>query len=79
MDKTTLKKEMKDNNNNLITVLENQVIADMSCSRRKANMVVNHMLDILDAYNEIQNEKEEDEDYFTFGVWENARCVKTNY
>lgn len=43
---------MKQANGSLMTVLENQIQADIGGTREEANRVANHILDILDISNE---------------------------
>ena len=43
---------MKQANGSLMTVLENQIQADIGGTRETANRVANHILDILDIANE---------------------------
>lgn len=57
MDKHEFKIIMEQTNGNLMTALENQILADMGGTREKANAVANHILDIIDAYKKFKNEK----------------------
>jgi len=41
-----LKNELKDNHNNIITVMENHVIQMIGCDRHTANLVVNEVLEL---------------------------------
>lgn len=41
-----LKNELKENHNNIITVMENHVIQMIRCDRHIANLVVNEVLEL---------------------------------
>ncbi len=56
MDKEFFDIMMEQADGKLMTALENQVQADVGETRKAANILVNHILDILDAYKEF-NEK----------------------
>lgn len=43
---------MEQANGNLMTALENQIQADIGGTRKQANNLANHILDILDAHKE---------------------------
>lgn len=56
------KEELKNANNNVITIMENRVMQMTSCSRATANLVVNEILDLneesLKLWEELKTEKE---------------------
>lgn len=54
MDKEHFEIIMKQANGSLMTALENQIQADIGATRKQANLVANHILDILDAHNEFK-------------------------
>lgn len=58
MDKEFYDIMMKQANGSLMTALENQIQADIGGTRQQANIVANHILDILDAHKEFSNKKE---------------------
>lgn len=41
-----LKNELKNNHNNIITVMENHVMQMIGCDRHTANLVVNEVLEL---------------------------------
>lgn len=41
-----LKNELKENHNNIITVMENHVMQMIGCNRHTANLVVNEVLEL---------------------------------
>ena len=41
-----LRNELKESNNNIITVMENHVIHMIGCDRHTANLVVNEVLEL---------------------------------
>lgn len=49
---------MKQANGSLMTALENQIQADVGGTRKQANILANHILDILDAHKEFTENKE---------------------
>ena len=72
MDKEFYDIMMKQANGSLMTALENQIQSDIGGTRKKANIVANHILDILDAheqYKENNAELHEDENGFS-DYWE---------
>lgn len=42
---------------NLMTALENSIMRQVSCTRIEANMLANNLLDIIDAFEEFDNER----------------------
>ena len=57
MDKEEFKIIMEQANGNLMTALENQILSDVGGTRQGANLLANHILDILDAHEESKNSK----------------------
>lgn len=57
MDREQFEIIMKQANGSLMTALENRIQADISATRKEANMVANHILDILDAYEEFKKKQ----------------------
>ena len=55
MDKKTFDIIMENANGRLMTALENALMQDTGISRQQANLLANHLLDIIDMSNE-QNE-----------------------
>lgn len=55
MDRESFEIIMKQANGNLMTALENQIQADIGGTRKQANILANHILDILDAHKEFNN------------------------
>ena len=51
-----LKNELKNNHNNIITVMENHVIQMIRCDRHTANLVVNEILELDRQADEILSE-----------------------
>ena len=41
-----LKKELKENHNNIITVIENHIMQMIRCDRHTANLVANEVLEL---------------------------------
>ena len=58
MDKEFYDIIMKQANGSLMTALENQIQADIGGTRKQANIVANHILDILDAHKEFSSKRE---------------------
>ena len=56
-----LRNELKENHNNIITVMENHIMQMVGCNRHTANLVANEILE-LDTLAEDINENTEDED-----------------
>ena len=54
MDKEEFKIVMEQANGNLMTALENQILLDVGGTRQGANLLANHILDILDAHKEFK-------------------------
>lgn len=56
------KEELKNANNNVITIMENRVMQMTGCSRATANLVVNEILDLdeesLKLWEELKAEKD---------------------
>lgn len=52
MNNEHLKNIIDQANGNIMTALENQILADIGGSRKQANLVANHILDIIDAFEE---------------------------
>lgn len=52
MDKKTFNIIMEQANGKLMTALENALMKDTGVSREKANLLANHLLDIIDMSNE---------------------------
>lgn len=57
MDREFFEITMQKANGSLMTALENQVQADVGGTRKQANILVNHILDILDAHKEFCNKE----------------------
>lgn len=57
MDKEFFDIMMKQANGNLMTALENQIQADVGGTRKQANILANHILNILDAHREFNENK----------------------
>lgn len=55
MEKITFDIIMEKANGRLITALENAIMQDTGISRKQANLLVNHLLDIIDMSNEEKN------------------------
>lgn len=51
-----LKNELKNNHNNIITVMENHVMQMIGCDRHTANLVVNEILELDRQSDEILSE-----------------------
>ncbi len=51
-----LKNELKNNHNNIITVMENHVIQMIRCDRHTANLLVNEILELDRQADEILSE-----------------------
>lgn len=51
MDKKTFDLIMEQANGRLMTALENALMKDTGISRQKANLLANHLLDIIDMSN----------------------------
>lgn len=51
-----LKTELKNNHNNIITVMENHVMQMIGCDRHTANLVVNEILELDRQSDEILSE-----------------------
>lgn len=51
-----LKNELKNNHNNIITVMENHVMQMIRCDRHTANLVVNEILELDRQADEILSE-----------------------
>lgn len=58
MDRKFYEIIMKRANGSLMTALENQIQADVGGTRDQANILTNHILDILDAHKEFKENKE---------------------
>lgn len=43
-----LKNELKENHNNIVTVMENHIIQMIGCDRHTVNLVVNEVLNLID-------------------------------
>ena len=54
MNKEEFKIVMEQANGNIMTVLENQILSDVGGTRQGANLLANHILDILDAHKEFK-------------------------
>lgn len=52
MDKKTFDLIMEQANGRLMTALENALMKDTGISRQQANLLANHLLDIIDMSNE---------------------------
>lgn len=57
MDREFYEITMKQANESLMTALENQIQADVGGTREQANILANHILDILDDHNEFKENK----------------------
>lgn len=57
MDEELYKIIMEQANGSLMTALENQIQADVGGSREQANILANHLLNILDAHKEYKDSK----------------------
>jgi len=55
MDREFFDIMMKQAKGSLMTALENQIQADVGGTRKQANILANHILDILDAHKEFNN------------------------
>lgn len=55
MDRFTFEIIMKKANGKLMTALENEIISNTTCTRLEANLLANHLLDIIDMSNEENN------------------------
>lgn len=58
MDREFYEIAMKQANGSLMSALENQIQADVGGTRKQANILANHILDILDAHKEFKEKKE---------------------
>ena len=56
MDKKEFEIIMEQANGNLVTALENQILSDVGGTRQGANLLANHILDILDAHKEFKEQ-----------------------
>lgn len=54
MDKEEFNIIMEQANGKLMVALENQILADIGGTRKQANILANHILDIIDAHNEFR-------------------------
>lgn len=54
MNKEEFKIVMEQANGNIMTALENQILSDVGGTRQRANLLANHILDILDAHKEFK-------------------------
>lgn len=57
MNRELYKITMEQANGNLMTALENQIQADVGGTREQANLLANHLLDILDSHQEYKDNK----------------------
>lgn len=56
MDREEFDIIMNQANGNLMTAVENQILADMGGTRKAANITANHILNILDAHKEFKDQ-----------------------
>ena len=59
MDKELFDIIMHHSKGNLMTALEDKILADMGGTRKAANITANHILDILDAHKEFRGVENE--------------------